>query len=108
MMALVCGRLFERLAMPQAVGEIVGGMILGPTILGHFFPDVYSWMFNAFPAQAALLSAFNWIGLILLMFVAGFRVQRELTRDDRFIVGLMLVSSVLFPMAGSYFIGHLL
>jgi Kef-type K+ transport system membrane component KefB len=108
MMALACGRLFERLAMPHVVGEIIGGLILGPTVLGHFFPDVHAWMFNAFPAQPALLSAFNWIGLILLMFVAGFRVPRELTRDDRVLVGVMLVSSVVFPMLGGFFIDRLL
>ncbi len=101
-LALGCGRLFERLSMPHVIGEIVGGLILGPSLLGYVFPDVHAWMFKAFPAQDALLSAFYWIGLILLMFVAGFRVQRELTRDDRLIVSVMLISSIVFPMLGGW------
>jgi Kef-type K+ transport system membrane component KefB len=108
MMALACGRLFERLSMPHVIGEIVGGLILGPTVLGHVFPDIHAWMFKAFPAQGALLSAFYWIGLILLMFVAGFRVQRELTADDRLTVAVMLISSLVFPMAGGVFIDRLI
>jgi Kef-type K+ transport system membrane component KefB len=108
MMALACGRLFERLAMPHVIGEIVGGLLLGPTVLGHLFPDVHAWMFKAFPTQGALLSGFYWIGLILLMFVAGFRVQRQLSRDDRLIVSLMVIASVVFPMLGGWLMGMLL
>ncbi len=88
--------------MPHVVGEIIGGLLLGPSVLGLIAPDAFSWVFKAFPAQAALLSGFYWIGLILLMFVAGFSVQRELTVADRKIVGVMLVSSIVFPMLGGW------
>jgi Kef-type K+ transport system membrane component KefB len=103
--ALACGRLFERLAMPHVIGEIVGGLILGPTILGHWLPAVHDWMFKGFPAQELLLAAFYWIGLILLMFVAGFRVQRELSRDDQLMVAIMLIASSIIPLAGGWFLG---
>lgn len=104
MMALAFGRLFERLSMPHVVGEIVGGLLLGPSLLGLFLPDVHAWIFKAFPAQGALLAAFYWIGLILLMFVAGFRVQRELTSGDWRSVSVMLISSIVFPMLGGWYL----
>jgi Kef-type K+ transport system membrane component KefB len=100
--ALLFGRLFERLSMPPVIGEIVGGLILGPSVLGVLLPEVRTWLFGAFAAQGALLAAFYWMGLILLMFVAGFRVQRELTRDDRHIVAILLVSSLALPMLGGW------
>lgn len=100
--ALACGRIFDRLSMPHVVGEIVGGLILGPTVLGYLAPNIFAWVFKAFPNQAALLSSFYWIGLILLMFVAGFSVQRELTGADRKTVIVMLVSSIVFPMLGGW------
>lgn len=108
MMALACGRLSERLGMPHVVGEIIGGLALGPTVLGHILPDIHAWMFKAFPTQSALLSAFYWIGLILLMFVAGFRVQRELSREDRLVIAVMLTASVVFPMLGGWYITSLI
>lgn len=101
--ALLFGRLFERLSMPPVIGEIVGGLILGPSVLGAMLPDVRAWLFGAFAAQGALLAAFYWMGLILLMFVAGFRVQRELTRDDRHTVAILLISSLALPMLGGWF-----
>jgi Kef-type K+ transport system membrane component KefB len=107
-MALACGRLFERLAMPQVIGEVAGGLILGPSVLGLAFPGLYAWAFKDFPTQAALLSAFYWIGLILLMFVAGFRVQRELNAEDWRDVSLILISGILFPMVGGWFLTELL
>lgn len=102
--ALVCGRLFERLGMPQVIGEIVGGLLLGPSALAIVAPEAYRWLFDAFPAQGALFSAFYWIGLILLMFVAGFRVERKFSRDDQFTIAIMLASSTVLPMAGGYWL----
>jgi Kef-type K+ transport system membrane component KefB len=101
--ALACGRLFERIGLPHVIGEIGGGLVLGPTVLGHIAPDVHKWIFRAFPAQETLLSAFYWLGLILLMFVAGFRIQRELTSGDLRSVVIILVSSVVFPMLGGWY-----
>lgn len=106
--ALAFGRAFERLGMPNVIGEIIGGLALGPTLLGYVSPDLYAWMFRGFSAQAAVLSGFYWIGLILLMFVAGFNVQRELTGADRKTVAVMLISSTIFPMLGGWYLPALL
>lgn len=106
--ALFFGRLFERLSMPPVIGEIMGGLILGPSVLGLLLPGVETWLFGAFPAQGALLAAFYWMGLILLMFAAGFRVQRELTREDRHIVTVLLISSLALPMLGGWHLTSLI
>jgi Kef-type K+ transport system membrane component KefB len=108
MMALACGRLFERLGMPHVIGEIIGGLLLGPTVLGRLAPDVHAWIFLAFSSQSYLLSAFYWIGLILLMFVAGFRIRGGLFQDDRLSVMVMLVAGVVFPMLGAWTIASLI
>lgn len=100
--ALFMGGLFEKLRMPPVIGEIFGGLLLGPTFLGFFAPNIYDYLFNAFPSQSMLLSAFYWIGLILLMFSAGLRVQRELTKDERRMVIVLLIASIILPMIGGW------
>jgi len=107
-LALGFGRLFERLLMPPVVGEIAAGLLLGPSVLGLALPDAYAWLFKSSPIQEALLSTFYWVGLILLMFVAGFRVQRDFTRNDRQIVAVMLFSSIVLPMLGGWHLTLLL
>jgi Kef-type K+ transport system membrane component KefB len=71
------GYLFHKMRLPKVIGEIAGGLVLGPTFLGNFSPDLYSKIFNAFEFEGRLISAIYWLGLVLLMFVSGFEIQRS-------------------------------
>lgn len=102
--ALAVGHVFEGLHLPRVIGEICGGLMLGPTVLGLVAPEAYQWIFLGFPAQSALLSAFYWLGLILLMFTAGFRVEPMLDRNDRRLILLLVVGSSMLPVAFGWLI----
>lgn len=95
------GYLFQRFKLPRVVGEIAGGLLLGPTVLGFFAPNVHKWLFAAFEAESRLISLFYWFGLVLLMFTSGFDLQKSLDRDDkRTILGLTLGSTIIPFAAG--------
>ncbi len=100
--ALGGGLVFERLKMPRVIGEIVGGLMLGPSVLGLVAPDTHRWLFAGFPAQAALLSAFYWFGLVLLMFTAGFTMKAEGGGGSRRIVSALVVGALVVPFAFGY------
>ena len=70
------GYLFAKLKMPKVVGEIFGGLILGPTLFGYFMPEFYKRIFLSI---GPLLAIIYWLGLVLLMFTSGFEVQRDMT-----------------------------
>ena len=55
--ALVFGGLMKRLHQPAVLGEILGGIILGPTILGAVAPAVQSQLFPAFGESSRILHA---------------------------------------------------
>lgn len=97
--ALAGGHLCERVGLPRVIGEIGGGLIVGPSGLGVVAPGAEAWLFRGFETQPALLSTFYWFGLILLMFTAGFRVRPELPAAERRLVVWLVASSVLlqFP-----------
>jgi Kef-type K+ transport system membrane component KefB len=60
---------FRRLGQPGVIGEIIAGLLLGPSLFGHFCPDLSKWVF---PASTALpITVIGQIGLILLMFQIG-------------------------------------
>ena len=40
------GALFQRFKQPRVIGEILGGLVLGPTVLGQIWPDAVAWMFT--------------------------------------------------------------
>jgi Kef-type K+ transport system membrane component KefB len=94
--ALAGGHLFARFGMPRVVGEICGGLFLGPSILGLISPSLQSWLFQGFTEQAVVLSAFYWLGMIMLMFTAGFSITLKLDARDRMLV-LALVTGGLGP-----------
>ena len=65
----VFGWLFGKVGQPPVVGEILAGVILGPSLLGRLYPDAIQTMLT--PQTTAVLSAIAQIGLVLLMLLIG-------------------------------------
>ena len=62
------GSVFARFRQPAAIGEIVGGLLLGPSALAAISPRVQHWIFPASGSSAAAIGAISQLGLMLLMF----------------------------------------
>jgi Kef-type K+ transport system membrane component KefB len=60
---------FRRLGQPGVIGEIFAGLLLGPSLIGHFFPQVSLALFGEHASQP--ITIISQIGLILLMFQRG-------------------------------------
>jgi Kef-type K+ transport system membrane component KefB len=67
--ARILNTLVRRLGQPGVIGEIVAGLMLGPSLLGHFFPEVSHQLFGLKPPPA--ITIISQVGLILLMFQIG-------------------------------------
>lgn len=70
-LALLLGRLAVRLGLPALVGELLTGVLLGPSVLGHAAPATAGWLLPADPAQMHLLDGLGQFGVLLLVGVAG-------------------------------------
>jgi Kef-type K+ transport system membrane component KefB len=93
------GALFARFRQPPAIGEIIGGLLLGPTVLGAISPKVQQWIFPSSGMSAAALGAVYQIGLLLLMFAAGAEMRRLLQRNAVRTVGLIAGCGMVLPFA---------
>lgn len=67
--ARIFGFLCKKIGQPAVLGEIIAGIILGPSLLGSFAPGVSSFLFP--PESLNALQFFSQIGLILFMFIVG-------------------------------------
>ncbi len=91
------GFVFARLRQPRVVGEIVGGLILGPTVLGVIAPGVQASLFPATGPIPQVLDALSQLGLLLLMFGAGAEMRSSFQSDERRTVAAVTVAGVALP-----------
>jgi Kef-type K+ transport system membrane component KefB len=97
LVAHVAGLLLARMGQPAVLGEIIGGIALGPTLLGALPGDPSTALFPA--TVLGPLSAIGNVGLVLFMFVAGLEVELPvLRRYDRTLMAVSL-GAVALPFA---------
>lgn len=95
--AHTCGWIFERIRQPKVIGEIVGGILLGPTLLGALAPGVEGWLFTDSVAARAVMGTVQQLGLYLLMFCAGAQARGKLRHEDSRVVVTTSVTGLLVP-----------
>lgn len=74
------GELARRLALPTVVGELIGGIALGPSVFGLLFPEVRDAVFPVSQQQADLLGVVTWLGVIFLLLTTGLETDLALVR----------------------------
>jgi Kef-type K+ transport system membrane component KefB len=72
------GRVFSFIGQPPVIGEVVAGIVLGPSLLGWVAPDVYLYILP--PAVAPFLGVVAQLGVILYMFLVGLDLNPDLLR----------------------------
>nr|WSZ99186.1 cation:proton antiporter [Streptomyces sp. NBC_00857] len=80
LVATLLGRLAARCSLPPIVGELLTGIVLGPSLLGHTLPQVSEWIFPEVPEQARLLDAVGQLGVLLLVGITGLHMDTGLIR----------------------------
>lgn len=97
--ARLAGHLARRLGQPRVVGEIMAGLLLGPSLFGLLAPDLFHWLFRSRDGTA--LTIMSQIGLIMLMFQVGLEFdfgQLGEGRNRRAVI-LVTASGMVLPFA---------
>jgi Kef-type K+ transport system membrane component KefB len=72
------GVLARRIGQPPVVGEIIAGVVLGPSLLGWLLPGVQGYLFPK--ASMGIIYTLSQVGLVLYMFLIGLEFQHDLFR----------------------------
>ncbi len=107
-LAHLLGFLAERLMIPRVIGEISAGLVLGPTLLGYFFPDTFQWMFLGFDGEGKLFGIIYQIGLLMLMFSSGLKFQTKFNKEDLKITSALVVGATIPAFIVGWFAADLL
>src|SRR5215210_4752364 len=94
--ARLAGKLFRRMGQPAVIGEMVAGILLGPSLLGLLFPDALAFLFPA--SSLGTLKLFSQVGVILFMFLVGMDLDLRHLREKAHAAVMVSHASILLPM----------
>jgi len=89
--------ILQRMGQPPVIGEIIAGLLLGPSFIGWLAP---SWYAQLFPASSLpALNGLSQIGLVLFMFLVGLRLDLREVSAFRNVAGLAGLLSIVVPFS---------
>lgn len=91
------GPVFRRVGQPPVIGEVLGGILLGPSLLGFISPAAYNFILP--PEVAPLLGVVAQIGVLIYMFLIGLELNPELLRKRMNATLAISLSSIVLPFS---------
>jgi Kef-type K+ transport system membrane component KefB len=100
--ARLVGSVTSRLSQPRVMGEVLAGILLGPTLLGAVWPSAQSYFF---PADIVpLLSGAAQIGLAFYLFMVGMEIDPQVVRQRIGQAAFISNTSVAVPLAAGFLV----
>lgn len=104
LVTLSCGWLALRLGQSRVIGEIIGGILLGPSVFGRISPHASAALFPQ--ASFASFENLSTVGLVLFLFLIGSELDYEHLRRQRKTAALASGLSILLPFAMGAALAH--
>jgi Kef-type K+ transport system membrane component KefB len=76
----IAGKVAVKCGQPQVVGEMIAGILLGPSLLGLYLPEAQRWLFPSDTKR--ILYAVAQVGLALYMFIVGLEFRMDIVRQN--------------------------
>lgn len=106
--ARLLGELAQRLGQPTVVGEILAGIVLGPSLLSGLIPAIEEWIVPHNQVQGYLLEQISLLGVMFLLLITGLETDVALIRSQlRSAIGVAL-GGLLLPLVMGFALGQLL
>ncbi len=106
------GELLRKFKQPIVLGEIIAGIVLGPTILGALFPETFNVLFHQSDGVNIALNGLTLLGVVMLMLVSGLEINLTLVIRQSKSASMISLLGVIFPFilgfAGAYFFPEVL
>jgi Kef-type K+ transport system membrane component KefB len=78
--ARLLGEAMQRIGQPSVMGQLLAGILLGPSVFGWLWPDLQQWIFPASKDQKAMIDAISQWGILLLLLLTGMETDLNLVR----------------------------
>src|SRR6185369_8614391 len=95
LVARCCGALAVKIRQPAVIGEMIAGILLGPSLFGWLWPGAFHFVFPS--ASLGVLRLLSQLGVCLFMFVVGMELETSLLKQHARTAVLVSQVSILFP-----------
>ncbi|UEA59094.1 cation:proton antiporter [Gordonia otitidis] len=106
--ALVCGALARMLGFPAMAGELVAGVLLGPSVLGFVAPRVTGLVVDSDGTPTTAVSAVATLAVVLLVGLAATELDAQFLRGHARTIGVVGAVSFVVPLAAGVALGFVL
>src|SRR3984957_820361 len=109
---LLVGRLMgeaaQRLGQPAVMGQLIGGLLLGPSVLGLIWPAAQHALFPATPEQKNMINAVSQLGILMLLLLTGMETDLQLVKRVGRAAVTVAAAGVAVPFACGFALGEFL
>ena len=102
------GELMQRLGQPAVMGQLLAGILIGPTVLGNLWPAAHQAIFPNIPEQKKMIDAISQLGILMLLLLAGMETDFSIVKRMRRTALFSSLSGIVFPFACGFFLGEIL
>jgi len=102
------GEAMVRLGQPAVMGQLIGGLLLGPSLFGLLLPDLQHALFPKSPEQKAMIDAISQFGILLLLLMTGMETDLKLVRQTGRAAVFASLMGILVPFVCGVALGEML
>src|SRR5579862_4467311 len=102
------GELMQQLRQPPVIGQLIAGLLLGPSIFGALAPGAFQALFPSDPTHKAMLEGISQLGIVLLLLMTGMETDLTVFRDARRSAVGISICGILVPFICGCTLGALL
>lgn len=102
------GEIMQRIGQPSVIGELLAGIILGPSLFGWIWPEAQAAIFPKTPEQKAMIDGIAQFGILLLLLLTGMETDLKLVRKVGKAAIAISIAGILVPFACGFALGEFL
>jgi K+:H+ antiporter len=102
------GEVMQRIGQPAVMGQLIAGVILGPSVFGALWPEAQDAIFPAGHEQKAMLEAVSDLGILMLLLLTGMEMDLKLVKRARRAAVSVSAAGIAVPFVCGFALGQFL
>jgi len=102
------GEAMQRIGQPAVMGQLIAGILLGPSVFGAIWPEAERAVFAANPLQQSMIDGVSQLGILMLLLLTGMETDLRLVKQARRVAISTSAAGIMVPFVCGFALGELL